>query len=47
MALTDANPAFGRIGELITESVSCKSFVEPQIMEICEKIHSQTLSNLG
>ena len=30
-----------RIGELITESVSCKSFVEPQIIEICEKIHSQ------
>ena len=43
-----ANPACAatsrgnfRIGELITESVSCKSFVEPQIIEICEKIHSQ------
>ena len=26
---------------VFTESVSCKSFVEPQIIEICENIHAQ------
>ena len=48
LAPLSANPACAatsrgdfRFGELITESVSCKSFVEPQIIEICENIHSQ------